>query len=138
MSVRFSVKWDNLDNYRTYLARNMPKAFEESAIEALNKTADDARDRAKELVAVDTGSLKKSIRKERHAWPSGKITYTGIRAGGYIVNPKTGRKVNYAKYVEYGTSRQRPQPFMRPALVWAMRKTPGYFWKALSKRVKVE
>lgn len=138
MSLRFDVKWDNLDDYRTHLARTMPKAFEASALEALNKTADDARDRAKELVPIDTGSLKKSIRKERHAWPAGNITYVGIRAGGYITNPKTGRKVDYARYVEYGTSRQRPQPYLRPALVWAMKKTPDHFWKALSKRVKVE
>ena len=138
MSLRFSVKWDNLDDYRSHLARAMPKAFEVSALEALDKTADDARDRAKELVPVDTGSLRKSIRKERHAWPAGNITYVGIRAGGYITNPKTGRKVDYARYVCYGTSRQRPQPYLRPALVWALRKTPDYFWKALSKRVKVE
>jgi len=138
MSIRFSIEWDGLDNYRRHLASTMPQAFEESALEALNKTADDARDRAKELVPVDTGSLKKSIRKERHAWPAGNITYVGIRAGGYVVNPKTGRLVDYARYVCYGTSRQRPQPFMRPALAWAMKKTPDHFWKALSKRVKIE
>jgi len=138
MSLRFEVKWDNLDDYRTHLARAMPKAFEASALEALDKTADEARDRAKELVPVDTGSLRKSIRKERRALPAGDIIYTGVRAGGYIVNPKTKQIVNYAKHVEYGTSRNRPQPYLRPALVWALRKTPNHFWKALSKRVKVE
>jgi len=138
MSLRFSIDWENLDNYRRHLATDMPQAFEESALEALDKTADDARDRAKELVPVDTGSLRKSIRKEKHALPAGNIIYTGIRAGGYIVNPKTKRLVDYASYQEYGTSRNRPQPYMRPALVWALKRTPDYFWKALSKRVKVE
>lgn len=138
MSVRLEIQWDNLDDYRTHLARTMPKAFEDSVIEALNETAIDAKARAKELVPVDTGSLRKSIRRERHAWPAGKITYTGVRAGGYIVNPRTKKLVDYARYVCYGTSRQRPQPFMRPALAWAMKKMPDHFWKALSKRVKVE
>ncbi|HUW44777.1 MAG TPA: HK97-gp10 family putative phage morphogenesis protein [Dehalococcoidia bacterium] len=138
MSLRFSIKWDNLDNYSRYLASDMPQAFEESVVEALDKGADAARDRAKELVAVDTGSLQKSIRKERHAWPAGNITYVGIRAGGYVVNPKTKRLVDYAIYVEYGTSRQRPQPYMRPAIIWASKQIEGNFWKALSRRVKVE
>jgi len=116
----------------------MPRVFKKSLEESLDRAAGDARDRAKQLVPVDTGSLRRSIRKERHAWPAHNIIYTGVRAGGYIVNPKTGRRVNYAAYVEYGTSRQRPQPYLRPALRWAARRIPGYFWKALSKRVKVE
>ena len=138
MSLRFSIKWENLDKYRRYLSTAMPKAFEESVFEALDKTADDARDRAKQLVPVDTGSLKKSIRKEKRAMPAGNIIYTGIRAGGYIVNPKTRRLVDYAIPVEYGSSRNRPQPYMRPAMKWASRKTKGYFWTALSRRVNVE
>ena len=116
----------------------MPKAFEESVVEALDKGADDARDRAKQLVAVDTGSLRKSIRKEQYARPAGNILYMGIRAGGYIVNPKTKRLVDYAIPQEYGTSRMRPRPYMRPALLWASRRIEGYFWKALSRRVRVE
>ena len=138
MSIRFSIKWENLDNYRRYLATSMPKDFEESVFEALDKTADDVRDRAKQLVTVDTGSLRKSIRKETRARPIGNIIYRGVRAGGYIVNPKTGRLVDYAAHVEYGTSRTRPQPYLRPALVWGAKRTQKYFWKALSRRVRVE
>jgi len=138
VSLRFSIKWENLDNYRRHLAKAMPKAFEESAVEALDKTADDVRDRAKQLVPVDTGSLRKSIRKERRALPAGKIIYTGVRAGGYIVNPKTRRIVDYAAHVEYGTSRTRPQPYLRPALIWGAKRIQEYFWKALSRRVRVE
>jgi hypothetical protein len=32
-----------------------------------------------------------------------------VRAGGYITNPKTGKLVNYAGFVEH------KQPYMRPA-----------------------
>ncbi len=131
------MEWKGLDNYRKYLTSVLPKAFEESVAEALNDTATDAVARAKELVAIDTGALKKSIRRERLARPVGKIIYTGIRAGGYVKNPKTGRLVDYAGFIEYGTSRMRPRPFMRPALRWASKKTEGYFWRALSRRVKL-
>jgi len=138
MSLRFSIKWEGLDRYREYLASALPKAFEDSVVEALDKTADEARDRAKQLVAVDTGSLRKSIRKERYARPAKNILYTGFRAGGYIVNPKTGRLVDYAKFVEYGPSRMRPRPYIAPALRWAAKNIERHFWTALNKRVDVE
>lgn len=137
MSLRFEVEWDGLDGLRTYLARTIPQALKEAALEALDRAAEDARDRAKQLVPIDTGSLRRSIRKVRYARPAGNILYTGVRAGGYVRNPRTGRLVDYASFVEYGTSRQRPQPFLRPALRWASRRIPGYFWEALGRRVEV-
>jgi hypothetical protein len=54
---------------------------------------------AKVYVPVDTGSLRDSIRKERGGEGMGWREYR-VRAGGYIVNPKTGRLVDYAWYVE--------------------------------------
>lgn len=59
---------------------------------------------AKRFVRVDTGSLKKSIRVEHI-----RRLAVRVRAGGYIINPKTGKLVNYAVYVE------AKYPFMRPA-----------------------
>lgn len=59
---------------------------------------------AQSYVRVDTGSLQKSIRIEhidRH--------HIAVRAGGYIINPKTGRIVDYAGWVE------AKFPYMRPA-----------------------
>lgn len=51
---------------------------------------------------VETGSLRDSIRVERGGigknWRQVKI-----RAGGYVVNPLTGRTVDYAKHQEFGT-----------------------------------
>lgn len=64
---------------------------------------------------VDTGSLQTSIRVERIRKLSVRV-----RAGGYVTNPKTGRKVDYAKYVE------EKHPFMKPA------------WEHTRKFVEVE
>jgi len=81
----------------------------------LKNVAAEIRDLAQNYVPVDTGSLKKSIRIQNYSRPAGYIEKLGVRAGGYIVNPKTGALVNYACHVEFGTSRGYAQPYMRPA-----------------------
>jgi len=58
-------------------------------------------------VPVDRGSLRDSIRIESGG--EGWLTKR-VRAGGYVTNPRTGRLVDYAAYVEAQT------PFMAPAL----------------------
>jgi HK97 gp10 family phage protein len=87
------------------------------------------RDDAKELCPVDTGSLRKSIRVETTR--SGGVETVGVAAGGYIINPKTGRRVDYASFVEYGTSRNRAQPYLRPAIARNARLLPKEIVKQL-------
>lgn len=55
---------------------------------------------AKRLCPVDTGNLRNSI---THA-VKGKTVYIGTN-------------VEYAPYVELGTSSNRPQPYLRPAVL---------------------
>ena len=81
----------------------------------LKEMAEAVRDLAKIFVPIDTGSLQRSIRVQSHT-KSGGLHSIGVSAGGYVTNPKSGMKVNYAAHVEYGTSRMRAQPYMRPAL----------------------
>lgn len=59
---------------------------------------------AQTYVRVDTGSLWKSIRIERLA-----KHHIAVRAGGYIVNPKSHKIVDYQTIVE------AKYPYMRPA-----------------------
>jgi len=80
----------------TKIAGSLDKAVAEGLAEAAEKIKDDA----KEFAPVDTGALQKSIR----------------RSDVSLINPKTGREVDYAAYQEFGTSRTPPQPYMRPAL----------------------
>ena len=96
----------------------------ESAVAMIN-VAKEVRDEAKRIVldnAYDTGSLYRSLRLLVMASPAKNIRKIGVSAGGYITNPKTGRKVDYAGYVEWGTSRNRPVPFLRVAAAIKMRK----------------
>lgn len=67
---------------------------------ALEKIGLLAENYAAEKCPVDTGNLRASITHE-------------VDAGGNAVY--IGTNVEYAPYVELGTSRQKAQPFLRPA-----------------------
>lgn len=64
------------------------------------QTALDIQDTAKELAPVRTGTLFRSIHHE-------------ISGGG--LSAEIGTDVEYAGYVEFGTSKMAPQPYMGPA-----------------------
>lgn len=57
-------------------------------------------DLAKQLCPVDTGYLRQSITME-------------IQKGGYVGIVRVG--AYYARYVEFGTVYQNPQPYLMPA-----------------------
>ncbi|MEM2351651.1 MAG: HK97 gp10 family phage protein [Thermoproteota archaeon] len=80
--------------------------------EALAELAERIVEDAKALCPVDTGSLRRSIRWERDS--SGGVVIAA--GGGGIINPRTKREVDYAAYVEFGTSRAPAQPFLQPAI----------------------
>lgn len=65
---------------------------------------------ARQLCPVDTGRLRASI------------STSGLQRdarGAYI---EVGTNVSYAPYVEFGTQRSPAQPYLRPALLHAMRR----------------
>lgn len=73
-------------------------AHRAAATAVVAKTAADIEATAKNLAPVDTGTLKSSITRD----------VRGLEA-------EIGPTVNYALYVEAGTSRAAPQPFLGPA-----------------------
>ena len=78
----------------------IPERLLDGAEEAINQLADLVLGLAQIHVRVDTGSLRDSGRKERGG--SGKKwREVKVRFGGYVVNPKTGRLVDYAAVVEF-------------------------------------
>ncbi len=62
---------------------------------------------ARELVPVDTGFLRASI-----------VLTPTIESGGFAEGGAEAQAF-YSGYVEFGTSRQAPQPYMRPAAALA-------------------
>ena len=91
---------------------NLDEKLKQALEEALEEIAEKIRDDAKDLAPVDTRSLRKSIRVEKE----GELQVSVIAGDSGVINPRTGREVDYAGFVEFGTSRMRPQPYMQPAL----------------------
>jgi hypothetical protein len=66
-------------------------------------------------VPVDTGALQISIKKKVE--DSGKKVVGTVYVDGNTSNPKSGESVQqYAKAMEYGTSRIAPRSFLRSAI----------------------
>lgn len=74
--------------------------------DALQRAAEPVVQRAKQLCPVDTGKLRKGIhaikRVNRLSNPSVRVQHS--------------KDTPYGEYVEYGTSRMRAQPHLRPAI----------------------
>lgn len=72
--------------------------------QVIRKTAHDIQADAQQLAPVDTGALKNSI----------SVSFEGDgRFGG--MSAEIGPTVDYGLYVEEGTSRMAPQPYLSPA-----------------------
>lgn len=87
------------------LKSRIPKIV--SALEAVpdtiaDRVADAVVESAMQHVPVDTGALRTSIEKFGASGSDTRMV-------------EAGQSLDYAAYVEYGTSRTRAQPFMHPA-----------------------
>ncbi len=138
VGIQLDIRWEGLEDVLRYLAKTIPEAFEEAALTALNLAAAEARDYAKMLCPVDTGALRKSIRVEPTAHREGGYYEAGVTAGGGgVINPKTGREVDYAAYVELGTSRTPPQPYLMPAIHTVLPRVAQYLLRTLRRLIQV-
>ena len=102
MSIRLDFSTGTVDVDIQKLVEKLNKA----TLEELDVSADSMVDFAQMLCRKDTGALAESIRKE---------VYTDrvrVTAGGYVINPKTGKLVNYAAI------REAEDHFMHDA--WAL------------------
>jgi len=82
----------------------VPKLAGQFAKVVVKKTAKDIEGTAKQLAPVDTGFLRSGIttsdlRNVSQESPSAEVVASA----------------NYSAYLEFGTSRMAPHPFMRPA-----------------------
>jgi hypothetical protein len=78
--------------------------------------ADEAVQVAQDLVAVDTGALQSTIRKEWGPGTSVSVTAGGMPTEGHM------QYVDYAGDQEFGTRYQSGTPYLRPAAEAARRR----------------
>lgn len=105
--------WDtsDLDKLAADLAQAGPKA-ETLAKAVVRKTGFDTVAGAQTVAPVDTGNLKNSI---------------GVDFDPDGLGFEAGPTANYGHFVEYGTSRMSPQPYMGPAFDRAVGPLPEVF-----------
>lgn len=112
------------DNSREFL-----EALDTQIYTALEECGLAAEGYAKRLCAVDTGLLRNSITHALDGQPTAISEYqdnskkqSGSYSGSTPKEPKgrravyIGTNVEYAPYVELGTSRTAEQPFLKPAV----------------------
>lgn len=93
--MAFEIK--GLDEFNTKL-KEMKEEYPDHLDNAMDDTADAISLMAQIKVPVDTGRLRASI-----------------NVGREYLRKSIGTNVEYAGYVEFGTSGQKPQPYLRPA-----------------------
>lgn len=125
-------------NIEIKIASNLTEIFTSltnAKLRALEKCGSEAEGYAKDLITVDTGLLRNSITHALSGEPAAISTYKAdkakgnkpIQTGKYSgFAPKEsdpsktvvyiGTNVEYAPYVESGSRRQKPQPYLRPAV----------------------
>ena len=101
----------NIDRYGEYIKRQIQ--------DEITYTAQEIRTESVASAPVDTGRLKKS----------GYVNMRHDRLGA-----KIGHNANYATYVEFGTSKQRPQPFLVPAFDRNTRKMKNAIHQIINNR----
>lgn len=106
MAISIKIE-DHSKEFLEELKRRIPVALEECGLAAEGY--------AKRLCPVDTGRLRNSI------------THATDKDSAYV-----GTNVEYAPYVELGTSRTRAQPYLRPAV----ENNVGAYKKILDRHLK--
>jgi len=97
--IELEIKVEKLEDVIRFL-ETAPPRIQEKVDEQLGVGAGIVADQARELAPFSTGYLRSTIGFERQA-PLQWNVYAAA---------------HYAKFVEYGTSKMAPKPYMRPAL----------------------
>ena len=101
-------------------------ACDEQIMRALEMIGLKAEDYAKLKCPVDTGRLRNSITHTTSGKSGFDYTYSDNEGNAFVYGVGTpmtrekkvyiGTNVEYGAYVELGTSKQSPQPYLKPAI----------------------
>ena len=105
----------------------LAKAMTPTSKKTVTEVATLIRDGARRDVDKDTESLMKSIRRETLKFKHPFIFMVSVRAGGYIINPKTGRPVDYAIWVEIRN------PYLLPNVIYYREMLPKLMLKGMKE-----
>lgn len=111
-------------------------------IKAINTLATSGRDYARaNLEEVSkTWSLHKSVRTFSFKPPFGYVAIKGFSAGGYVINPDTGRLVDYAQALDEGVDhpehQQSPFPFFTSAWMRVESEAGPKLSRAIGKAIR--
>lgn len=97
--MHLSVDTTGVTHLRRSIERIGPRVRKEAGV-AVRKRAHDIESLAKQKVPVDTGYLKSTL---------------GFTLGVDDLIAVIGASANYAAYVEYGTAKMAPRPYLGPA-----------------------
>ena len=82
--------------------------------------------------AIDTGTLRASIMSEVERTGLNVIGKVGPDVEKIAAKAPIGTNINYGFYLELGTSKMQPRPFLRPALIRTRKKVVKIFKEANS------
>jgi HK97 gp10 family phage protein len=82
--------------------------------------------------AIDTGTLRASIMSEVERHGSNVLGRVGPDVEKIAAKAPVGTNVNYGYYLEIGTSKMAPRPYLRPALIRTRKKVVRIFKEANS------
>jgi len=91
---------------------------------------------AKNRVPVDTGKLRDSLKRSRNKNPDPEIGAKEVVEVGLI--SRGGRGTRYGGFVEFGTEKKAPRPYLRPALESNARESINIFRKRLAAGIERE
>ena len=99
---------------------------------AVRASAKPIIEEARRLVPVRTGNLRKSIGVTKRRDKGSVVTFS--------VSPRKGGKYNgyYGYFLELGTKKMSPHPFLRPAFENRGEETIKYFKEYIKKRLDKE
>ncbi|WP_418186735.1 HK97-gp10 family putative phage morphogenesis protein [Aliarcobacter lanthieri] len=132
MGITANIKSDDLMKVLKKLPKNIQKNI---MVGATRAGANVVRDKAKELVPKDTRNLEKSIGTIRRNSKNRAVVH-------FSVTNRKGRKQShdgwYGHFAEFGTVKQAPEPFMRPALEQSQYTSLEASKEYIAKRIPAE